>query len=98
MWLSSWPNPLPGTAEELVNLIREQHCQILVHFDNVQKENPQAVKDVQLRLEEQMYYVVFQNIARKVGCSVPEAYFAGTYIEDFESPAFPHYSPESVTD
>jgi hypothetical protein len=84
-WVLSWPSPLPKSTKELVELIREQHCQLLTRFEDF----PMA--GVSLGPEERHYYWFFYYIAKTVNCDISDAYFADTYAEDVQFPAFPYY-------
>jgi hypothetical protein len=42
-WVLSWPSPLPGSAKELIELIREQHCQLLTRFEDLEKRDSKAI-------------------------------------------------------
>jgi hypothetical protein len=97
-WVSSWPTPLPESPKELIELIREQHCHLLGRFEDLQKRDPEAIAGVKISCQEQFYYFCFRDIARMVGCTIPMVYFAGTYVEDIESAAFPYYDPGSLPD
>jgi hypothetical protein len=89
-WVSSWPSTLPESAKELVELIREQHCQLLTRFEGF----PMAW--VKIGPQEQYYYFFFRDIAETVNCGVSEAYFADTYVEDIQFASFPYYNDGGV--